>query len=94
MSSGLIVIPIKKPSLFNEYVLKHHLADYETGNTSGQGAVREACELMIGLNCNYETVITERKNFSELYTAYLSLRKATTPIYYANVNGVVSEVKP
>lgn len=88
-----IFIPRTSNPLFNEYVLKHHLADYETGNTSGQGAVREACELMIGLNGNYETVITERKNFSEVYTSYLNLRRATTPIYYTTANGVVVEVK-
>lgn len=93
--SGLrIFIPRKSNPLFNEYVLKHHLADYLTGNTSGQGAVREACELMIGLNGNYEDVITDRKNFSEVYASYLSLRKATTPVYFTNVGGVVSEVKP
>lgn len=89
-----LFIPRKANPLFNEYVLKHHLADYVTGSSSGECAVREACELMIGLNGNYEAVITERKNFSEVYASYLSLRKATAPIYYTNVNGVVSEVKP
>jgi len=88
-----IFIPRKSNPLFNEYVLKHHLADYNTGNTGGKGAVREACELMIGLNGNYEAAITERKNFSEVYASYLALRKATTPVYYTTIDGVVSEVK-
>lgn len=88
-----IYIPRKCNPLFNEYVMKHHLADYETGATSGQGAVREACELMIGLNGNFDTVITERTNFSEEYNAYLQLRKATTPVYYTTQEGKVIETK-
>jgi 3-deoxy-D-manno-octulosonate 8-phosphate phosphatase (KDO 8-P phosphatase) len=88
-----IFIPRKSNPLFNEYVLKHHLADYLTGNTSGRGSVREACELMIGLNGNYEAVVTERKNFSDVYTGYLALRKATIPVYYTTTDGVVVEVK-
>jgi 3-deoxy-D-manno-octulosonate 8-phosphate phosphatase (KDO 8-P phosphatase) len=85
-------IPRKSNPLFNEFVLKHHLADYTTGCTSGQGSVREVCELMIGLNGNYDLVISERANFSASYKSYLDLRKATTPIYFANQEGVVTEV--
>ena len=79
--------------LFNEYVIRHFLADYVTGATSGQGAVREASELLMGLNGNYNEVITERKNFSETYSNYLALRKATTPTYYTSQDGAVVEVK-
>ena len=88
-----IFIPRNANPLFNEYVLKHHLADYTTGSAGGNGAVREACELMIGLNGNYEQVITERANFSNIYKSYLDLRKATTPIYYTSQEGAVTEVK-
>ncbi len=89
-----IYIPRNANPLFNEYVMKHHIADYTTGNSSGEGSVREACELMIGLSGNYETVISERVKFSEVYSAYLALRKATTPVYYTSDNGGVVEVKP
>lgn len=88
-----IYIPRNANPLFNEYVMKHHLADYTTGNSSGQGAVREACELMMGLNGNYETVISERVKFSETYSDYLTLRRATTPLYYTSENGAVVEAK-
>jgi 3-deoxy-D-manno-octulosonate 8-phosphate phosphatase (KDO 8-P phosphatase) len=79
--------------LFNEYVIKHFLADYITGAASGELPVREACELLIGLNGNYNEVITERKNFSETYSKYLALRKTTIPIYYTIDNGNIVEVK-
>ena len=93
VSGVRIFISRKANPLFNEYVIKHFLADYVTGASSGESAVREACELLIGLNGNYNETITERKNFSETYANYLALRKATTPVYYANLEGVVTEVK-
>jgi 3-deoxy-D-manno-octulosonate 8-phosphate phosphatase (KDO 8-P phosphatase) len=87
-----IFIPRNANPLFNEYVLKHHLADYKTGSAGGNGAVREACELMIGLNGNYEQVITGRKNFSETYCNYLALRKSTIPVYYTSQDSKIIEV--
>lgn len=80
--------------LFNEYVIRHFIADYVTGANGGSGAVREACELLIGLNANYNEVITERKNFSELYSKYLTLRKATNPNYYTSQDGAVILTTP
>ena len=88
-----IFISRKANPLFNEYVLKHQLADYVTGASSGEAAVREACELLIGLNGNYNEVITERKNFSEIYAGYLALRKATVPAYFTTLNGEIVESK-
>jgi 3-deoxy-D-manno-octulosonate 8-phosphate phosphatase (KDO 8-P phosphatase) len=88
-----IFIPRKANPLFNEYVIKNGLTDYVTGASSGALPVREACELLMGLNGNFNEVITERKNFSEIYSSYLALRKATTPVYYTNDNGTMVEVK-
>jgi 3-deoxy-D-manno-octulosonate 8-phosphate phosphatase (KDO 8-P phosphatase) len=87
-----IYISRKSNPLLNEYVIRHFLADYVTGSSSGETAVREATELLIGLNANFNEVITERKNFSESYSNYLALRKATTPIYYTTQEGIVVEV--
>lgn len=88
-----IFIPRKSNPLFNEYVTRHQLADYVTGASSGEHAVREATELLIGLNGNYNEVITARKNFSEAYTSYLALRKATTTFYYTTLDGEIVESK-
>ncbi len=88
-----IFIPRKSNPLFNEYVTRHQLADYITGASSGEHAVREASELLIGLNGNYNEVITGRKNFSELYTSYLALRKATNTFYYTTLDGEIVESK-
>lgn len=88
-----IFIPRKSNPLFNEYVSRHQLADYVTGASSGEHAVREASELLIGLNGNYNEVITERKNFSDVYTSYLNLRKATNTLYYTTLEGEIVESK-
>lgn len=88
-----VFIPRKSNPLFNEYVSRHQLADYVTGASSGEHAVREACELLIGLNGNYNDVVTERKNFSEVYASYLALRKATEPFYYTTLEGEIVESK-
>ncbi len=88
-----IFIPRPANPLFNEYVTKHQLADYVTGATSGQHAVREACELLIGLNGNFNEVITERKNYSEVYNSYLDLRRATSPVYFTTLNREIVESK-
>jgi 3-deoxy-D-manno-octulosonate 8-phosphate phosphatase (KDO 8-P phosphatase) len=88
-----IFISRKANPLFNEYVIKHFYADYVTGASSGEAAVREACELLIGLNGNYNETITERKLFADSYSKYLALRKATIPNYYTTQNGEVIEMK-
>lgn len=88
-----VFIPRKSNPLFNEYVSRHQLADYVTGATSGEHPVREACELLIGLGGNYNEVITERKNFSEVYASYLALRKATNTSYYTTLDGEIVESK-
>lgn len=86
---------IKRSSnpLLNEYVMKHRLADYITSSQSGHFAVREACELLIGLSGNFEETVTERKNFSESYATYLAHRKAIVPVYYTVQDGEITEFK-
>ena len=60
--------------LFNRYLQQNALADYLT--YSQPYAIREACELLIGLHGNYDTAVTERKELSPRYMDYLTARKA------------------
>ena len=88
--SGLrIFIPRKANPLLNEYIIKHKLADYITGAQCGDFAVREACELLIGLHGNYEDVITQRKQFSENYSHYFNLRKEVNTTFYFSEEGTI-----
>lgn len=86
-----VFIPRKTNPLFNDYVTKHKLADYVTASTCGQYAVREACELLMALNANFDAVISERMAFSENYKNYLALRKNTQPVYYTIQEGQIIE---
>ena len=89
-----IFIARKANPLFNNYVVKNKLADYITGNESGNFAVREACELMIGLQGIYDKVVTERMNFSPSYKKYIDLRNLMTTSFFTKQNDSVVEANP
>jgi 3-deoxy-D-manno-octulosonate 8-phosphate phosphatase (KDO 8-P phosphatase) len=65
------------------------LADYITAHESGNFAVRETCELLMGLNGNYDSCMDERKDFTDVYRAYLSLRQAQETNYFTIENNKV-----
>lgn len=87
-----IYIPRKANTLLTQYVIQHKLADYITGCEGGNHAVREATELLISLQGNFEEVITKRKNFDTDYNNYLSQRKNTTPQFFASQNGQIVDM--
>lgn len=87
-----IFIPRKANLLFTQYVIQQKLADYTTGCEGGNYAVREATELLISLQGNFEEVITKRKNFDTDYNNYLSQRKNTTPQFFASQNGQIVDM--
>lgn len=72
-----IMIRRKASPLFEDYVRRNKLADYITYSPGGKSAVREACELMLGLMGIYEEVIHHRTSFSTEYQAYLKEKKST-----------------
>ncbi len=72
----------KASPLTDAFIKKNKLADYLTATQGGQHAVREVCELLIGLNGNFEQTLAERMNFSKGYQQYLALRnQLKTGIY-------------
>ncbi len=87
-----VYIPRKANTLLTQYVIQHKLADYITGCEGGNHAVREATELLISLQGNFEEVITKRKNFDTDYNNYLSQRKNTTPQFFASQNGQIVDM--
>ena len=79
----------KASPLFNQWVALHHLADYVTAQEGGNFAVREACELILGLNGNFDAAIKGRMTFSDNYQAYLAARQAVeTQVFYL-INGEI-----
>ncbi|MGZ3931055.1 MAG: phosphatase [Bacteroidia bacterium] len=84
-----VFIPRASNPLLNQFVIKHGLADYITRASSGECAVREACELFMGTYNMYDDAVRQRIDFSEHYKEYLALRKAVTPEFYTLSNGTI-----
>ncbi len=81
-----IMINRKANPLFRQYVVKSGLADYITASESGNFAIREACEMLMGLLGNYDACIDERKEFSEKYKTYLNQRQSVQTEFYTVQN--------
>jgi 3-deoxy-D-manno-octulosonate 8-phosphate phosphatase (KDO 8-P phosphatase) len=81
-----IRIAVYRPTnpLFNHYIGDNLIVDYFT--STNQFAVREACELLIGLQANYNEAITHRMHFSETYEQYLSLRQQVETNFFNNIS--------
>jgi 3-deoxy-D-manno-octulosonate 8-phosphate phosphatase (KDO 8-P phosphatase) len=68
--------------LFTQYVLEHDFADYVSAHTAGEQAIREICELILGLKGVYHHVLDKRIAFSEEYVEYLSQRNQVNSTFY------------
>lgn len=66
--------------LFERSVVEKGWCDAITGATGGQHAVREACELLIGLNGNWRQILEDRVAFNESYREYLNARNAVQTV--------------
>ncbi len=87
-----IFIQRRANPLFNEYVTKNKLADYVTFSESGNFAVRESCELLMGTYNLYNEAITQRTNYSENYARYIELRRATKVKHHTISEGKITEI--
>jgi len=89
-----ILVNQKANPLFINYCIKNNLVDYMTASKGGDHAVRECTELLIGLNGNYDKVITDRKNSSEEYRKFVEKKKTTTTKYYTAIDNKIKEIDP
>ncbi len=62
--------------LLTQYVAERSLCDYISGADSDGYAVREICELLLGLLGSYDQVLDSRVAFDEEYGRYLNSRQA------------------
>jgi 3-deoxy-D-manno-octulosonate 8-phosphate phosphatase (KDO 8-P phosphatase) len=81
--SGLSML-VKRTSspLFTDYVLNNELVDYITAHTAEQQAIREVCELLMGLKGNFNDVLDKRIAFSSEYVEYLNQRSQISGTFY------------
>ena len=62
--------------LLHDYVTRQHLCDYITGHSAGAHAVREVCELMLGLLGAFDAVVASRVAWDTEYARYFAARQA------------------
>ncbi len=62
--------------LLADYVVRRSVCDYISGTGSGGYAVREICELLLGILDSYDQVVASRVAYDEDYQTYLQLRQA------------------
>jgi 3-deoxy-D-manno-octulosonate 8-phosphate phosphatase (KDO 8-P phosphatase) len=81
-----ILVARKATTLFTNYVKQHNLADYLTANSSGNFAVREACEMLMGLTGLFDEVITRRADYDDIYQQYILARNIPSTHFYTYNN--------
>jgi 3-deoxy-D-manno-octulosonate 8-phosphate phosphatase (KDO 8-P phosphatase) len=64
--------------LLREYVVRQGLCDYVTAHPPERHAVREVCELLLGLLGSFEAVVGSRVAWDRDYAAYFAARQAVT----------------
>jgi 3-deoxy-D-manno-octulosonate 8-phosphate phosphatase (KDO 8-P phosphatase) len=80
--------------LFINYCIDNNLVDYLTSSAGGAFAVREATELLIGLNGNYNEVIQARITNSQAYQHYIGLRRQVVPQFYTLKENAIEAAEP
>jgi 3-deoxy-D-manno-octulosonate 8-phosphate phosphatase (KDO 8-P phosphatase) len=77
--------------LLMQYVRTNRLADYITAHSGENHAVREVCELLLGLSGMYDTVVSKRAAFDAQYTRYLEARnQIPTQLFVREAEGIVA----
>jgi 3-deoxy-D-manno-octulosonate 8-phosphate phosphatase (KDO 8-P phosphatase) len=61
--------------LLHDYVTRQGLCDYITGHSPERHAVREACELLLGVLGSFDAVVASRVAWDDEYTRYFDARQ-------------------
>jgi 3-deoxy-D-manno-octulosonate 8-phosphate phosphatase (KDO 8-P phosphatase) len=67
--------------LLHDYVARYDLCEYITAHTPQQHAVREVCELLLGVLGSFDAVIASRVAWDEDYQRYFAARQAVAPLF-------------
>jgi len=94
-SCGLRILVNRKNSpLFTEYIKTYNFADYITGAGSGEFAVRETCELMMGLNGMHDEAISRRSANADVYREYIEARNQVKTLFFTRPADSIIEQNP
>jgi len=75
--------------LFKHYVKAHSGVDYITGNPGGQGGVREAIEMLLGVQGLHDLVVDKRLAFEGAYESYLKKRQEQVTSFFSYSDGQI-----
>ena len=89
-----IVVRRKASPMFQEYIRRKNIADYITGSQGGEHAVRELCELTMGLAFDFDEVLDNRIAVSENYQDYFAKRNEMSTGYFTLADGKVISRSP
>ena len=64
--------------LLRQYVVRQGLCDYVTAHSGERHAVREVCELLLGLLGSFDAVVASRVAWDRDFAAYFAARQALT----------------
>ena len=78
--------------LLTDYTAQKNLSDYHTANAGGNNAVREVCELSLGLLGNFEEVVSSRMEFAADYMRYWDLRNTGEVRFFTKLSDTITEV--
>lgn len=77
--------------MMTELVKKDALADYITAAGGGGNALREAAEMLIALNGNYNETIRQRIEYTARYQEYITARNTPNPTFYTITDSKITE---
>lgn len=80
--------------LLLDYIEHHHLADYISACQGQEHAVREFCELLLGILGEYDTVLESRLAADEKHREYAQLRNGVATSFYKDQEGSLSAYHP
>ncbi len=76
--------------LLHDFAVRNGLCDYITGNGSQAYAVREICELNLGLLDEFDATISSRINVDDEYRAYFTERQKASPKFYKQAGDAIA----
>lgn len=88
-----VLVNRKANSLFLNFCIDNQLVDYLTAAESGNYAVREATELLIALNENFDSVINNRIDYTPDYASYIQNRRQVKTKFFTIKENVIEESK-
>jgi 3-deoxy-D-manno-octulosonate 8-phosphate phosphatase (KDO 8-P phosphatase) len=80
--------------LFVDHCVRHKLADYITSAPGNGFAVREACELLIGLGNDFDAVLKARKDNEPVYQQYITERRQVKPEFFTLKEDRIQQIDP